>query len=143
MKPIFRKGYCSQLCLLVMIKKFKEAVGNSNEFGALLTDLSNTFDCIDLPVLLAKRYGYGVSHTLLKPIFSYFESRTQRTKINNCFRKSSKTDYDVPQASMLGSLFFNINLMDIFYECEDSNIENYAYDTKPFTCALATDTVIS
>ena len=29
------------------------------------------------------------------------------------------------------------------YECEDSNIENYADDTTPYNCARDADTVIS
>ena len=31
----------------MMTEEFKEAVDNSNEFGALLTDLSKACDCID------------------------------------------------------------------------------------------------
>ena len=33
----FRKEYSAQHCLLVMIKKFKEAIDRGNEFGALVT----------------------------------------------------------------------------------------------------------
>ena len=51
-----RKGYSAQHCLLVIIEKFKEAVDNGNEFGALLADLSKVFECIDHS-LLAKLYG--------------------------------------------------------------------------------------
>ena len=73
----------------------------------------------------------------------YFESQTQRTEINNCFSKSSKVGYGVPQGSRLGPLLFNINLIDMFYECGDSNIENYVDDTTPYTCTPDTNTVIS
>ena len=62
---------------------------------------------------------------------------------NNCFSKSSKPDYGVPQGSILSSLFFSINLIDTFCECEDSEIENYADNTTPYTCAPYTDRVIS
>ena len=57
----FRKGYSTQHCLLVMIEKFKESVGKSNEPGALLTDLSKALDCIDHKLLIAKLFWYGVS----------------------------------------------------------------------------------
>ena len=40
----FRKKYSAQHCLLVMIKKFKEAGNDGDEFGAPLTDLSKAFD---------------------------------------------------------------------------------------------------
>ena len=35
----FRKGYSTQYCLLVPIKKFKEALDTGNKSGALLTNL--------------------------------------------------------------------------------------------------------
>ena len=67
----FRKGYSAQHCLLVMIEKFKEAIDRGYEFGALLTDLSKAFDCINHPLLIAKLYNYGVSPLSINLIFSY------------------------------------------------------------------------
>ena len=49
----------------------------------------------------------------------------------------------MPQGSILGPLFFNIDLIDLFYECEESNIASYADDTTPYSCARDTQTVIS
>ena len=37
----------TQHCLLAMLEKFEESVDKGNESGALLTDLSKAFDCID------------------------------------------------------------------------------------------------
>ena len=61
----FRKEYSAQHCLLVMIEKFKKAIETGNEFGALLTDLSKAFACINHPLLITKLYNYGVSLCLL------------------------------------------------------------------------------
>ena len=47
----FRKGHSAQQCLLVMIEKLKEAIERGHEFGALSTDLSKAFDCIDHKLL--------------------------------------------------------------------------------------------
>ena len=92
----FQKGYSAQHCLLVMEKNLKKQIDSGNEFGTLLTDFLKAFDCIDHSLLLAKLYRYGISHTLVKLIFSYFESRNQRTKISNCPSKPLKIDYAVP-----------------------------------------------
>ena len=52
----FRKGYSFQYCLLAMLENFKKSVDDGNEFGALLTDLSKAFDCIDYKLLIAKLF---------------------------------------------------------------------------------------
>ena len=49
----------------------------------------------------------------------------------------------MPEGSILGSLLFNIDLIDLFYECEESNIASYADDTTPYSCTKDTQTVIS
>ena len=47
-----------------------------NEFGALLTGLSNAFDCIDHKLLIEKL----VSSSSLNLIFPYLSNRTQHLK---------------------------------------------------------------
>ena len=46
----------------------------------------------------------------------------------------------MPQGSILGPLLFNIDLIDLFYECEESNIASYADDTTLYSCARDTQT---
>ena len=43
----------------------------------------------------------------------------------------------------LGPLLFNINMIDLFYECEENDIANYADDTTLYLCATDIPTVIS
>ena len=63
-----------------MTEKFKESVDKGNAFGALLTDLSKAFDCIDHTLLIAKLSAFGVSPLSLKLLYSYLSNRTQRIK---------------------------------------------------------------
>ena len=56
-----------------MLYKFKESAGKGNKFGALLTDLSKAFDCIDHKLLIAKL----LSLLSLNLISSCLSNRTQ------------------------------------------------------------------
>ena len=139
----FRKGNSAQQCLLVMIEKFKESIDKGHQFGALLTDLPKAFDCIDHKLLIAKLYSYGVSLSSINLLSSYLSNRTQRIKINDCFSLRNEIEYGVPQGSILGPLLFNIDLIDLFFICENDDIASSADDTTPYTCARDTPTVIS
>ena len=96
----FRKGHSAQQCLLVMIEKFKESIDKGHQFGALLTDLSKAFDCIDHKLLIAKLYSYGISLSSINLLSSYLSNRTQRIKINDCFSLRHEIEYGVPQGSL-------------------------------------------
>ena len=48
-----------------------------------------------------------------------------------------------PQGSILGPFLFSIGLIDLFYECEESGIPNYADDTTPNSCGTDTQSVIA
>ena len=55
----FRQGYNTQHRLLVMVKKWKEALDKDGLGGILLTDLSKAFDCIKHDLSIAKLATYG------------------------------------------------------------------------------------
>ena len=44
---------------------------------------------------------------------------------------------------MLGLLLFNVDLIDLLFECEDDNTSSYADDTTPYSCAQDVSSVIS
>ena len=126
-----------------MLEKFKKTIGRGNQFGVLLTNLSKVFDCIDHKLLIVKLYEHGASLPALNIISSYLKHRIQQTKINDSFSTRSNIQYGVPQGSTLGPLLFNINMIDLFYECEKNYIANYADDTAPYFCGTDIPTVIS
>ena len=81
----FRKGYSTQHCLTVMLERWKKALDNGKIAGALLTDLSKAFDCLNHELLIAKLEAYGLGHRSLNYILSFLSDRKQRTKVNNSF----------------------------------------------------------
>ena len=139
----FRPGYSSQYCLINMLEKWKKALDKRHNTGALLTDLSKAFDCLNHELLIAKLYAYGFDHSSLNLIFSYLEGRKQRTKINNSFSAWSSLNMGIPQGSILGPLLFNIYLNDIFYFVNEDCLANYADDNTPYTTGNTIEMVIN
>ena len=138
----FRKGYSTQHCLSVMLDKWSKALDNGKFAGALLTDLSKAFDCLNHELLVAKLEAYGFDQSSLSYIYSYLSHRKQRTKVNNSYSSWSNIKSGVPQGSILGPLLFNIYLNDIFYFVSKCDITNYADDTTPYSVEETMDTLL-
>ena len=100
--------------------------------GALLTDLSKTFGCLNHELLIAS--------FLL--ILNYLSGRKHRTKVNNYYNGWSSITSGVPEGSILGPLIFNIYINDIFYFVHDEHLANYSDDNTPHTTAKDIDTVL-
>ena len=75
-------------------------------------------------------------------IYSYLSNQTQRIKNNENFSDRTDIEFGVPQGSVLGSILFNINMIDLFYECEDSNVASYDDDTTPYSCVTDIPSVV-
>ena len=71
-------------------------------------DLSK--DKVNYNLLLAKLHAYGFTN-----ITEVDTNRWQRRKVNTSFGSWSELLLGVPQSSVLGSLFFNIYLNELFY----------------------------
>ena len=138
----FRKGYSTQNCLMIMLEKWKKALDKHNIAGALLTDLSKAFDCLNHELLIAKLDAYGFHYPALKFILSYLTDRTHRTKVNNSFSPWADIKSGVPQGSILGPLLFNIYINDIFYFIDEEKVTNYADDTTPYAINRNVDSLL-
>ena len=122
----FRKGFSVVNCLLPMIEKWSESLDQGGTYGALLTNLSKTVDCLPHVLIIAKLYVYGVDMHWLKLINSYLSKRRQRIKIDDVFTSWSEILFGVPQGSILDPLLFNVFICDLFMFRPKDGIANYA-----------------
>ena len=136
----FRKGYSTQQCLLALLEKWKRAVDSGQMFGALLTDLSKAFDCLDPELLIAELNAYGFSLPALKLVHEYLSNRKQRTKVNRTYSSSLEI---IPQGLILSPLLFNIFLADLFFILNDVDFASYADDNTPYVIADDINSVIA
>ena len=59
--------HITQQSLIVLTKKWKSEVDSGKSFGALLTDLSKSFDCLHQELLLAKLKRLWLATICIKP----------------------------------------------------------------------------
>ena len=91
-------------------------------------DLSEALDTVNHKLLFKQLQDDGFDKKSLSFIESYFTNTKQRTKIGDSFNKYQRIITGALQGSILGPLFFNIFINDLFLSIDISTLYNYADD---------------
>ena len=99
---------------------------------SILANLWRAFDSICGDLIIAKLNAYGFDRNALKFIYDYFSDKSHKTKVASSFSAYLDIIYGVRQGFILGSLLFNIDLFDLFFEDSSSDFADFANDTIPY-----------
>ena len=112
-------------------------------FGALLTDLSKAFDCLNHELLIAKLNAYGFTLPALKLIHNYLSNRKQRVRVNDSYSLWQDILFGILEGSILVPLLFNIFLANLCFTFNNIEIANYPDDTMSYAVSDNIDDLIS
>ena len=73
----YRKNHSTGQCLTIMIEVWKKALDSKTYAGAVLTDLSKAFDCLNHNLLIAKLDAYCFDNNAITFIYDYLKERKQ------------------------------------------------------------------
>ena len=131
----YRGNYSSNHVLTKLIENWKKALDEKFLVGAVLMDLSNTFDCIPHNLLIAKLHACGFSQKTVTSIYSYFKRRKQKVKVNNFLNDFLTFLSGIPQEFILGPILFNIFLNDLLSTMNLSDLFKFADGNTILTTA--------
>ena len=77
---------------------------------------------------MAKLKAYGVNRRSCMLLKGYLRGRMQRVKVGDTSSDSQEVKQGVPQGSVLGPMFFNIFINDLFLQIKTIQLNMYADD---------------
>ena len=94
-------------------------------------------------LLIAKIYAYGFFINAVNFFYSYLKRRKQNVKISNTHSVFQVLLFGVPQGSILGSLFFNIFINDLYLWITKTDLLNFADDNAIATAERTIENILS
>ena len=103
----YMSQYSTQHVLVRLIEEWRKNLDDDYIVGAVLMNLSKTFDCIPHDLLIAKLDSYGLDINLLKYINSYLDNGKLCVRINIINSYFNGIISLVPQGSVEEPILFN------------------------------------
>ena len=100
----FRKNHNTQHALLNVIETWRSMLNKDNKVGAIVMDLSKTFDTLNHN-LLCKLEAHGFDTNALNFIQSYFSNRPRRAKVSDKLSKLQK-NFNRRGSRLYGKFFY-------------------------------------
>ena len=129
----YRPNYSCESSLLRLTEDWRKSLDSKETVAIVSMDLSKVFDSIPHVLLLAKLKAYGLGETSIDLFRSYLSGRTQRVKIGDTFSEWELVRRGVPQGSVLGPIFFNVHINDLFYHIKQANLNACADDEQLYS----------
>ena len=117
-----------------MIEKTKKILNKGRTFCSLLTDQSETFDCMAHDLLLAKSHALNVDMITPNSILFMWQKKN-RVKISSSFSSYLDLFQGVPHVSILGMLLLSLFLFDFFLFVGEADFMSYTVDNTPHVCS--------
>ena len=138
----FRKAHSSKHALFKLLQALQEELDKSGYVRTILMDLSKAYNTLPHDVLAAKFEAYGIDKNGLNLLCNYLTNCKQRTKVSFFYSDWYDIVRGVPQGSILGPLFFNLFVNDLFLFIERTNICNFADDNTISRCSINLQTIL-
>ena len=129
----YRPNFSCETSLLRLTEDWRKSRDSKETVAIVSMDLSKAFDSIPHALLLAKLKAYGLGETSIVLLRSYLSTRIQRVKIGDTFSEWEVVRRGVPQGSVLGPIFFNVHINDLFYHIKRANLNDYADDEQLYS----------
>ena len=112
----YRRHYSCETSLMRLTEDWKRSLDNKQIVAVISMDLSKAFDTIPHGLLLAKLKAYGVNSRSCMLLKDYLQGRMQRVKVGDTSSDWQEVRQGVPQGSVLGPMFFNIFMNNLFLQ---------------------------